>query len=479
MSADLFARLMQVDRVLVSKGWHALSPWWVETFKRLIGRKVRRWVIRAGRRSGKSSSLCRFAVCTALFGEHVVQAGDLGIVAIVSVDRSEAAGRLKTIGEILRALGVPFTPRGDTIELVGKPIAFRVFTASISGSVGFTSIAVLADEVAVWQSADSGANPAKEVLGSLAPTMATMPNAVMVLSSSPFSTLDSHHEAFQRGETDDQATAFAPSWVANPTLSEAETHRLEPDPETWRRHYAAEPLGANGITFFNPDAVDAAVDAGLSMPLRVPAGAAVGAGVDPAFKKDAFAGAFVAMREGVVTLLDLVEVRPSPGSPLQPSVVCGAFASRARGFGCTSITSDGHYVESVREAVTAAGLTLSEIPGGIEGKTKVFTRARELLNTSKLVLPANAGTLVRSLKEITARPTSGGQIAITAPRRLGNHGDTVSALVAAVWGVRVSAVLPSAGLDALEHDGRRDFERDEENKPRGVWGAFRRDGGRL
>jgi hypothetical protein len=101
--------------------------------------------------------------------------GDVGIVGIVSVSRDEAAQRLRTIKAILDALGVKYRPIDCGIELEARPIAFKVFTASISGVVGGTWFCGIGDELARWRDADTGANPATEVLGSLRPTMAGQP----------------------------------------------------------------------------------------------------------------------------------------------------------------------------------------------------------------------------------------------------------------------------------------------------------------
>lgn len=169
-----------LDAQLVAHGFPATSPWWRREIERFLRSGRRRWVVRAGRRAGKSSTLCRLAVAWALRGPWHVPPGDIAIIAFVSVDRDEAGARLRTIGDILRALGVAFDPSGDEIELRDRRLVFRVVTCSIRGTVGFTSVAVFGDEVARWESRDTAANPAREVMASLRPTMATIPLAFEV-----------------------------------------------------------------------------------------------------------------------------------------------------------------------------------------------------------------------------------------------------------------------------------------------------------
>lgn len=450
--ADLVARLDQVDAALVAAGFPALSPFWRETFRAFLSGRKRSLVVRAGRRGGKSSSCARLAVVVALFGEHVIPPGDLGIVAFISASRDEAANRLRMIKAILDALRVKYTERGDTIELAHRPIAFQVFTASIAGVSGPTCICVFADEVAKWRDRDTGANPAKEVLASVRATMATQPMAFMVLLSSPWSTLDAHHDAFARGDTEDQSVAFAPTWIANPTIAEEETHRLEPDHATWSREYAAEPMGANGALFFDHDALDNAIDASLYLPLPPVRGRSAWAGLDPAFKSDAAALAVITLADAGYVLSALEERVPTKGNPLSPAAVISDFVDVAQPYGCTAFMSDGHYIESVRDTARARCMTVDEIPGGIDGKSRVYTKVRELLNTGRLVFPANAGSLVRALKETAAKPTASGSLSITHPRRPGNHGDTASAYVAAIWAATDGFAVRFSDIDQAPTD---------------------------
>jgi hypothetical protein len=255
---SVLAHLESLERALVAKGFPAMSPWWRSTVTRFYESGRRQLVARVGRRGGKSSTLCRIAVLEALFGEHVVPPGDLGVVAIISVSRDEASGRLRTVKAILDALGVKYRPIDGGIELEGRPIAFKIYAASISGVSGFTAIAVIADEVAKWKDSDTGANPAKEVLASLRPTMATQRRARIFLSSSPLGPNDAHAVAFDEGETDYQCIAYAPTWVAHPAITEEETHLLERDLRVWRREYLAEPQ-ASALSALDPDHVCRAI----------------------------------------------------------------------------------------------------------------------------------------------------------------------------------------------------------------------------
>ncbi len=272
-------RLDAADRVRAAAGFPRLSAWWRAEAERMLRGKRKRWVVRVGRRGGKSSSMAFLAVCWALWGDHSVPLGDIGVIAFVSISKDEASSRLRTIASILTALGVVFEQRDGEIEIGGaRPVIFKVFACTTTAVVGFTSIAVFCDEVALWESRDTGANPAREIVASLAPTMATQASAFMVLSSSPWSVDDYHAEQFDLGETTHQMTSFAPTWIANPTLTEERTHELEPDLRVWSRNYAAIPSSTLSAAFSDTDSILAAF-AG-----RMPSGTRSGKGwiaIDP------------------------------------------------------------------------------------------------------------------------------------------------------------------------------------------------------
>ncbi len=239
--AAFLERLEALDKALVAAGFPAMAPWWEQTLRRFFLSGRRSLVLRVGRRGGKSSTLCRVAVAWALWGSYHVPPGDTGVVAFISVSRDESAQRLVTIRAILDALDVPYRSAGDEVSLLDRAVVFKTFTASIAGVSGPTCIMVVGDELAKWRDAEDGSNPARQVVSSVKPTVATQPDAPLFWSSSAFGVEDYHAELIDRGDTDEQLVACAETWVANPTISEEETHRLEPDQKIWSREFGNEP----------------------------------------------------------------------------------------------------------------------------------------------------------------------------------------------------------------------------------------------
>lgn len=426
---DLFSALLEQDEALRRKGWPAISPWWLEHLKRFYAGGKRRQVIRAGRRGGKSSTLCRVAVCEALHGQHNIPPGDIGVFAFFSVSMREARERLRTICEILDALGVGYERSGDSVRLHGRPVAIRVYPASVRTAVGFTCIGAAFDELARWRDEATGANPATEVLRSVRPAMATQRQAREFLSSSPWSTLDAHYEAVEAGETPQQSVAVGASWECNPTLTEAQCREDEPDEATFLREYAAQPMAASASAMFDVRAIEAA-QKDYALPREPRVGESVMAGGDFGFQRNSSALAVVHLAESLWTVGELLELRPDAGAPLRPSDVCAQFAARLRMHGGPPLMADAHYRQSIVEHLAQYQLGYIDAPTDVPA---TYVRFRTLLHQGQIVLPRDRD-LVRDLAEVTSKPTATGRISIKLPERPGGaHADRVSALVLAIW----------------------------------------------
>lgn len=387
-----------MDRALGAAGFPATSPWWRAQLARYLGSGRRRWIIRAGRRAGKSSMMCRLAVAVALWGAWSVPPGDLAVIPLVSVDRNEASARLRTIREILTALDVDFDERGDEIELKDRRLAFRVVTGSVRGTVGFTSVLVIADEMAKWESRDTAANPSREVMASLRPTMATQPTAFEVCSSSPWGTDDLHAELFDAGDTDHQIVSFAATWTANPTITEEQTRELEPDPRIWSREYAAEP----GAT------LSAALDlADLSAAFgRQPVGE-LGPGfvaIDASsLRGDAFP--FIAGRVTTAREFVILEVGGWSGAELRSvsmNDIVAKISERARAWKTSTVFGDQREEASLRSMFAKAGVSFISYAWTEPSKDEAVMLLRRMLRDSTLHLPEHE-VLRRELTTLKAR----------------------------------------------------------------------------
>lgn len=412
-------RFWEMDAKLVAAGFPATSPWWRDVINRFVRSGCRRWVIRAGRRAGKSTTLARLAVAWAWFGPWSVPPGDTAVVPYISVSKDEATGRIRTIAAVLKALGLAFDQRGDEIDLTsGRRVLFKVLACNTSAVVGFTSICVFGDECARWESRDTTANPAREVIGSLAPTLATQPFGFMVLCSSPWSTDDYHAELYEQGDTDHQLTSFAQTWVANPTITEAQTHELEPDQRVWEREYGAEP-GATVSAALDLEDVNACFTNSFPASTLNPFVA-----IDASsLRGDAFT-----WMAGHVTQDDVLIVREVSGwegsalRSVSMENIVDEISTVARRYRC------GVYGDQREEAALTAmfrqqSVTLTTYAWSEPSKDSAMQLLRRLMRAGRVKLPEHA-TLKRELVGMKARLMPSGRVSYST-----NGLDYASALV--------------------------------------------------
>lgn len=157
---------------------------------------------------------------------------------------------------------------------------------------------------------------------------------------------------------------------------------------------------------------------------------------DPGFRSDASAAVVVRVDGNTLTLVGWLERRPQ-GAPLQPSAVCRDIAGLAKKFDCTAVWSDFFYSESMREELAKHSLGLELGPTGQAGKVEVWSTARTLIHEGRVRVP-DVRALVAQLKQVRARPTSGGGLSIDQPRVKGSHGDLASAFALALWAANKS-----------------------------------------
>lgn len=461
----LYDRLLALDSLLVRHGFPPLSDFWRETFRAFLCDRLswRQLVARVGRQGGKSTSTCRLAVVVALYGDFTITPGTVGTVVLVSQNRDQSAERLRTIARILTILGVKHAKKKDVIELADRPIQFHVYSATIAGVSGMSCIFACCDELSKWRDLDSGTNPAGEVLASLRPAMVTHASALMVLISSPLSTNDAHHEAFDRGTDDFQLCVQAPTWIANPSVTEERTHQLEPDPRVWAREYAAIPQSA-ALAAFDPEAVERAFRHGTHPDLTPARRILV---IDPSSgRKDAFTWAIVGwdVQAPPKSDADLARIyghaierpaaqnRPKIPSVLRVDVIDGVegsfwdttdadrivdrFAALAKAHGANTVASDQREELMLRSAVQRRGLRFHPITWSNTSKVPAVESIRRWLANDQLALPAHE-KLRRELHAFEERVTASG--AFTFGARGSGHDDYVSLLVTA-------AMADAAGL---------------------------------
>lgn len=426
--------LRAIDRALVEKKWVPISPGWWRILERAYRSKKRNMVVRGGRRAGKSSTLIgRVAVFEMLNAKHVVPPGDVGWYIVISASKPQAKARIKTASKALTDLDIPHRTTTEELTIDGKSIGMKAIAATLEAVVSDTCIGTLCDEMARWRDKDSGANPAADILTSLKPSMATMPHAIAWYVSAPWSTLDEHHKMFEAGSDESQEVFFGATWDLNPTITEADTHRLERDKQSRDREYGAIPMSSDETKFFAAAFIEAAKVARY----WPSTGERMGGG-DFAFKRNSSAMVVVDKNGDERMTVKACEERVPGDKPLRPSVTIKDLVGIAAAHGCGGVACDLHYIESVREVTDDFTIALLDFPNDNEGIAQAYIRARVLLSDGLIDLSGAPDLLIEQLKETTSKPTVTG-LTITNPVKEGRHGDLVSAFVCAVWAAEHTA----------------------------------------
>src|SRR6476661_131288 len=162
------------------------------------------WLV-CGRRSGKSYILAVIAIFLAAFRDWrpFLGPGEVGTIMVVCADRKQARVIMRYCLGLLKA--VPMLKQlieaqtRESISLRNR-VVIEVHTASFRSTRGYTCVAVLLDEIAYWPVDELAAEPDFEVVNAIRPSMATIPNAMLLCASSPHARkgvlFDAHRKHF-------------------------------------------------------------------------------------------------------------------------------------------------------------------------------------------------------------------------------------------------------------------------------------------
>jgi hypothetical protein len=200
------------------------------------------WAV-VGRRGGKTRSMAVLTAFIAACCDHrdILAPGERGVLPILAASMAQAQQAFNFVEGIFRAsphlAELVENVTADTIELkTGVNIVIR--PASFRTIRGITAVAAICDEIAFWRSDDS-ANPDKEILKALRPSLATTGGPLICISS-PHAKRGELYSTFKRhyGPGGDPLilVAKAPSRTMNPSLSQRVIDRaVEADPEAGER----------------------------------------------------------------------------------------------------------------------------------------------------------------------------------------------------------------------------------------------------
>lgn len=442
MSAN-YASLCQISASLTRRGQFPLTPKWQTTFERFYGGTQRQLVIRAGRGSIKSTSAALFALNEVLFGDWHVPPGERHYFVFISLDKDEASSRLAWCTRALSDLGFAHDRANELITLRDRPLGLKVCAPSVRDVSGPRAIGFAFDELAKAWSKEENANPAKEVAASARAMCVTHQSARFMLCSSPLSTVDYHYDLVEKGSDRYQLVEQGPTWAWNPSISEEQTHRLEPDDRVWRREYLAIPQ-ASRLAAFDDDAIDRAFRPRATGPSyeRSPRVLVL----DPSSgRKDAWTWAVVGWDAddlGSYVRFDMIDAvtgrfwQQVSGDKIVEKLVAVAQAN-----GVSEVHADQRESLMLQAAFEAAGLRYVVHDWGNTNKTIAVETVRRWLRDGSLALPDHDG-MRKELRSFEEKVLPSGSLSFGA--RGSGHDDFVALLLTAAM-VDAKGSLPRPG----------------------------------
>ena len=385
------------------------------------------WLI-CGRRAGKSITLALIAVYLTCFkdGSGHLSPGERGSVMILATDRRQA----RVIYRYVRALlvNVPalasLVEREDTDAIVlTNGLAIEVMTAANRSVRGYTVIAALLDEAAFWRS-DESANPDSEILAAIRPAMATIPNSMLLVASSPYAKRGILYDAYRKHWAKDGPVLVwkADTRTMNPTVPQSVIDdAIERDPASAAAEYGAE--FRNDIeTFIAREIIDAATVPGRHE-LPMIARTNYVAFVDPSGGSADSMTLAIAHREDDRGVLDaLREVKP----PFSPEAVVAEFAALLKGYGVYTVVGDRYGGEWPAERFREHGISYEPAE---KPKSDIYRELLPILNSGKAEL-LDLPRLTTQLCGLERRTARGGRDSIDhAP---GAHDDLANAAAGAL-----------------------------------------------
>ena len=234
---QILAAMLDVDRALGAAGVHPMSDYWRAECERQYLHPTAMQLECVGRGGIKTITSVKQDIAETLSGDFPVPPGERHYHTRISENVGEATKTLRsssrTCASSASASTAPATRSTCTTypRLQGPrvPHRRRVRLALYS----------MRRRTSARNGATGDTDPSAEVITSIRAMTVTHPNARGRMFSSPLGVAGFFHETWLRGDTGEQTAGHAPTWIANPSVTEEATHRLERDPRKWAREYAA------------------------------------------------------------------------------------------------------------------------------------------------------------------------------------------------------------------------------------------------
>jgi hypothetical protein len=369
--------------------------------------------------------------------------GERGTIMVVAADRRQAGVILRYIKAFL---GVPLLKHmviretADALDL-DNDVTLEIQTASYRTIRGRTVLAALADELSFWMGDDS-ANPDTEIINALRPAMATIPKAMMLKASSPYSRRGVLWNDYRKHFGKDESAPLiwqAPTAVMNPSVPQSVIDAAyEDDPANAAAEYGAE-FRSDVEQFVSREAVEAVTIAGR-FELPPAAGISYSAFCDPSGGggSDAMTLAVV-HRENNIAILDAIrEFRP----PFSPEAVVSEFCTVLKAYRVGTVFGDRFAGTWPAERFAVHGVTYS---AAVKPKSDLYRDLLPIVNGARCEL-LDHPKMISQLCALERKTARSGRDSIDHPPGANSHDDVINCCAGALTNlIVVEAPMPQFG----------------------------------
>jgi hypothetical protein len=373
------------------------------------------WLV-IGRRGGKSFILATIAVFLACFKDWrpYLGPGEAATVMIIARDRRQARVIKRFITGLLKS--VPMlaqTIENETQEsiVLRNKVMIEIHTASFRSTRGYTICVALLDEAAYWEVSEESSEPDVEVINAIRPGQATVPDAMLLVASSPYARRGALWNTYTKhfGKDDDEVLVWkAATREMNATVRQSfiDMHMAE-DPARASAEYMAE-FRSDLEAFVSRDVIEQCT--GDYFELQPSKSKSYYAFVDAAGGSggDSFAVA-IAHREDKRVVVDCVRERKPPFSP---EAVVEEFSTLLKTYRVTKVTGDKWAGGFPPEAFQKRGIKYEPSE---QRKSDIYRDCLPLLNSGRVTLPRN-DRLFNQFVSLERRVARTGKDSIDHPR---------------------------------------------------------------
>lgn len=407
------------------------------------------WMV-CGRRARKSAIASVLGAYVAAFKDHrgYLAPGERATIPILARTKQDA----RQIRDYVNAI---FTSSPELSHLLeGEPTAedirlktrcdFAIRAATITSVRSRTVPLFIGDEIAFWRTDDS-ANPDREIISSVLPAQALVPNALIVGLSSPYARRGILWDKYDKhyGKPGDILVWKASTVFMHdtPEVRAVVEKAYVDDPFNASAEYGAE-FREDVLQLVTEDTIDNCTPPVTERPYEK--GIKYVAFVDPAGgSSDSFTVGIAHFENGAV--LDRVEEWEAPFDPAQVVIEAGALINE---YHCTRVQGDGYAGKTFEHLFRKIGINYSISPAK---RSDIYRGLIPLLNGDMCMLLDNP-KLKQQLMSLDRKVTSQGREIIDHPRD--GHDDVINAAAGALvladrlrWPMKVTEPTPVTTFD--------------------------------